>query len=442
MKANWWAMKFYIDTYGCAKNQVDSEYLITLLKAGGLEYTSDAKEADLILVNSCGFLDSSKKESIDALKYWQKDYPTKTVILCGCLPQVLNIDKSVKKRLPSNIKIVGNDDIKRCADNILQMLPNTNNLKGSCCDNYIGRDVFLGAKNSCYVKIAEGCSNHCAFCAIPLIRGELKSRSLESVVSEISNLVSKNTFELNLVAQDLGSFGRDIGGRQLLGDLLKQISQVTGNFWVRLLYIHPDNFPSEIIDICKKDRRILPYFDIPFQSGSSKIISAMGRHGQRGNYIEFIRKLKSELPDCVLRTTIMVGFPGETDEDFLDTFNFLKEIAPLWSGNFIFNAQKGTSAFDMPHNIDSAICAERVAQLQKLQEQITSHLLEGYVGKTLDIFIEDTESTGIYFGRAWFCAPDVDGCVIVHSKKPLAIGSVKKALVTGVAGFDLIAVAL
>lgn len=439
-------MKFFIDTYGCAKNQVDSEYLLTLLQERDAFYTSDIDEADVILVNSCGFIDSAKKESVGALKFYKEKYPSKKVILCGCLSQVASYDKAVKKSIPKNIDIVGNENLATAANKIIQSIKGAGFCAGDLSEvqQYPNRDILFGGSGTCYVKVAEGCSNHCAFCAIPLIRGELRSRDIESVYSEIQGLLKSGVFEVNLIAQDLGSYGVDAVGTCQLGALLKMISKLTGDFWVRMLYIHPDNFPKEIIDICKNDSRILPYFDIPFQSGSDNIIRAMGRHGSREKYIALIRTIKDKLPNAAIRTTIMTGFPGETDADFNDTVNFLKEISPLWSGSFIFNAQRGTRAFNMVPTIPSGLSKERVAKLQTVQEAITSALLEGYVGKTLDVFIEE-ELDDSYIGRTWFCAPDVDGSVILHSAgggKGLKVGSVQKAAITSVAGCDLVGVCL
>lgn len=446
---------FYIDTYGCAKNQVDSEYLITLLESLGLKYCSDENLCDAVLINSCGFIDCSTEESLNAVTNWKKDFPNKIIILCGCVPSRKGLDE-LTQALPG-ILAVDNRDLKtsalkiaaiikeRLSESKLRTKIKKDDLKEKVQDPplpYIARNVLLSNKGSAFVKVAEGCSNHCTFCAIPLIRGELKSRPLDSVFIEVADLVARGIFEINLVAQDLGSYGVDLTGRQELVPLLKKIMTIPGHFWIRLLYIHPDNFPPNLIDCCKEDKRLLPYFDIPFQSGSDKIIKEMGRKGDALTYTQFVKDLKKELPSAIIRTTFLVGFPYEEEEDFRATLAFLKEIEPLWSGSFVFSAQSGTRAYEIPNRISSTISEHRVELLQKEQEKITKKLLQKFVGKTLEVIIEDNVGEGCYIGRAWVSAPDVDGSVVLDSSHTLKAGDIVKAKITATAGLDLVAVVL
>ena len=426
--------KFYIDQHGCAKNQVDGEILISKLIDDGFEYVENSDDADVIIINSCGFIESAKKESLDAVYNTRAAYPKKKIILTGCLAE--RYAKLFKESLPEADGIFGNGDLLTISEFVKSVtgskskkktLVQVSKQEGVCCYN---RKHFMNFKNSAYVKITEGCSNHCTFCAIPLIRGELRSRPVKDVIAEIKALLKQGFFEINLIGQDLAAYGtgvtdnaifKNTDGSSQLSFLLSEISKLKGNFWIRLLYIHPDHFNADILDCVKKDSRLLAYFDIPFQSGDTQIIHTMNRTGSKESYISLIKKIRKELPDCALRTTLMTGFPGETDEAFANSKEFLEVITPDWSGCFSYSREEDTPAYKFKNIVPKKIAKERAAILEETQESITASRLKKRINKEYDVLIEELidgeEDTSFAIGRAWFQAPDVDGAFVVRYEK-------------------------
>ena len=490
--------RFFLDQHGCAKNQVDAELIIHVLAEKGWERCEDAADASLIIVNSCGFIESAKTESINSLMDARAAYPDAKIILAGCLAE--RYASEFAENLPEADAVFGNGDIARITEVVDALFPGTSGfaansstavrVSGAATDSagpecvvvrpaqdgvFAGaRDEFLNFPSSAYLKITEGCSNCCSFCAIPLIRGRLRSRTIDEIVAEFKELLSKGIFEVNLIGQDLAAFGRDgvtpgDSGNAVyfkepspLSELLRALSAVPGNFWVRLLYIHPDHFPLDILPVLKADRRILPYFDIPFQSGSTNIIKAMNRCGTAESYLALAEKLRSEV-GAVVRTTFLCGFPGETEENAAETEAFLGKLQPDWSGCFAYSREEDTPAYSMKKQVPAAKAAKRAERLQELQTQITETRLKAHVGKTYDVLIEELIPTGapenaddardetgigdepgLALGRAWFQAPDVDGtCVIRYdlddekAVEAVRVGKVVTVKVLAVNGVDL-----
>ena len=442
---------FFIDQHGCAKNQVDGELIISRLNNLGLTQVFDAADSDLIIINSCGFIESAKKESIDALFFARQQYPKAKILLIGCLAE--RYAEILKDSMPEADGIFGNGDLSKIDEVIRTMQSGARPVfvpphKGVCCGE---RQTLLSFRGSAFVKITEGCSNHCSFCAIPLIRGELRSRKAFDIVAEIKELVQSGIREINLIGQDLAAYGTGEGddvfgtgtfalpkidengvncGTQTesaLSLLLKNISELDGNFILRLLYIHPDHFNRDILDAIKADRRILHYFDIPFQSGSTNIIHAMNRRGSFTEYVRLVQDIRRALPDAVIRTTFLTGFPGETDEDALETQKFLREIQSAWSGCFPYSREEDTPAYDMKKRVAAKTAKARADALIAVQADITGQHLASHIGKEYDILIEEIidigdgdsaetyeDNCGLAIGRAWFQAPDVDGSVVVR----------------------------
>lgn len=425
-------IKFFIDQHGCAKNQVDGEIIVSKLTDDGFERTDTADSADIIIINSCGFIESAKKESLDALYGARSLYPEKKIILAGCLAE--RYSAVFEENLPEADGIFGNGDVLKISDFVNELSAGKRAVKTfpQTAVSCYSRSYFMNFKNSAYVKITEGCSNHCSFCAIPLIRDELRSRPVQDIVAEIKDLLQRGFFEINLIGQDLAAYGTGAdddavlkrGERSPLSTLLSEISSLPGKFWIRLLYIHPDHFNPDIIECIKKDRRILAYFDIPFQSGDTEIIRAMNRTGTKESYISMIQNLRKELPDMALRTTFMTGFPGETDAAFENTKSFLQTIQPDWSGCFSYSREEDTPAYRFKNRVQKKISAERAHTLETLQQRITSENLRKRIQKKYDVLIEEiiegTDSGDeecFAIGRAWFQAPDVDGAFVVRYEK-------------------------
>lgn len=444
---------FFLDQHGCAKNQVDGELLISHLNNLGFSRTDNAEEAELIVINSCGFIESAKAESIESIISAKENYPNSKILLAGCLAERYN--SSLLEQMDEIDGILGNGDISLVEKAVTEMDKGLRPVvlapqKGVCCGE---RKELLGFDGSSYVKITEGCNNRCSFCAIPLIRGELRSRKIDEIVAEIKELLQRGVVEINLIGQDLASYGKDLAFSQSespLCLLLKEIHKITGDFWIRLLYIHPDNFPFDILDEIKSDSRILPYFDIPFQSGDNSIISAMNRRGTDEIYLNLVSKIREKLPNAVLRTTFLTGFPGESDENFNNTLNFLKKVSPDWSGCFAYSREDDTPAYLLKKSVPKKTASKRKVILENMQLLITEERLNSHIDKIYDVIIEevvpakDGEETCFAIGRAWFQAPDVDGATVVSfdltdekQKKSVKCGAFVKCRVTGINGVDI-----
>lgn len=455
------AKKFFLDEHGCAKNQVDGEIIISNLILAGYERTENAEDADFIVINSCGFIESAKKESLDALVGARKIFPKKKIIFAGCLAQ--RYSEIFKTELPEADGIFGNGNLNLIADMAKKVLQGKRTVLApeQAGVNCAERLVNLSFENSVYVKITEGCSNHCAFCAIPLIRGELRSLPSKDVLAEIKSLLRRGIFEINLVGQDLAAYGTEKTfahgkekTRSPLYSLLEKISALKGNFWVRLLYIHPDHFPLDILELLKKDSRLLAYFDIPFQSGDDEIIRAMNRKSTQKDYVELVRKIRDAFPNAAIRTTFLTGFPGENEDAFENTLDFLKEIRADWAGAFCYSKEDGTPAAKMKNPVPKKIAAARQKVLLSAQEKIAAENLARRIknqsGENLEyeVLIEEvfSEEKGESFaiGRAWFQAPDVDGNFVVRfdgedeaARALVKPGRVVRAKALGVRGVDI-----
>lgn len=430
---------FYIESLGCAKNQVDSEVIVACLEKAGLRWVHDPAGAELIIINTCGFIAGAKEESIRTALEIRNRYPDKKVIMTGCLVQ--RYERDLRAELSEVDEFIGNRAPERFALNIAGLLGSH---PGSFPDENLesllqNRQKLLSFPGSAFVKLAEGCSNFCSYCAIPLIRENLKSRLREDILSEIRRLLAAGVYELNLVAQDLGAFGMDRGGSEL-PRLLEEISALEGRFWLRLLYLHPDHFPADILDIISTDSRLLPYFEIPFQHASKKILTRMGRTGSKDLYLALIGKIRERLPEAVIRSTFMVGFPGETDEDFQSLLEFQKQSSLDWLGVFVYSREEGTAAFNLGGRVKQKTARSRKSRLEELQIPITEKRLDTFPGRSLELLVEEqVKSEDMFLARAWLQAPEVDGLVVVkgHGLTP---GSLIEARIIRRNGLDLEAV--
>lgn len=450
--------KFFIDQHGCAKNQVDGEIIISHLSGSGdWEQTLNPEEAELIIINSCGFIESAKTECLNAVLSARQNYPEAKILLAGCLAE--RYAEDLKDGLPEADGFFGNGDLSKVVETVSQVMnskrpANKYEQKGVCGAN---RNMLLSFAGAAYVKITEGCNNRCSFCAIPIIRGELRSRPASEIIDEIKLLISQGVYELNLIGQDLAAYGTGRNdnvfgdGRTFLprgtpGDLsveggdnhlneasqsketksglarlLDQIHELKGTFRLRLLYIHPDHFNEDILPAIKQDERFLPYFDIPFQSGDDKVIPEMHRTGSSAKYKALIEKIRSYFPEAAIRTTFMAGFPGETEEQAENTRNFLSSIKTDWSGCFAYSREDDTPAYDYKKQVPAKTAQARADKLVALQAQITEERLKLRCGKEYDVLIEEVleqseeyPDEGLAIGRAWFQAPEVDGSVVVR----------------------------
>ncbi|MGP1576911.1 MAG: MiaB/RimO family radical SAM methylthiotransferase [Treponema sp.] len=487
---------FFLDQHGCAKNQVDGELLIGVLQTLGWKRVDNPENAALIIVNSCGFIEPAKVESINAVIAARRDFPHAKIVLAGCLAE--RYGQEMQQEFVEADAFFGNGDISRISEVLQALFPSnyvvtdTNTPEhttrsdvntlvidapqasykrifvkppqvGVCCGD---RPEILNFPRSAFIKITEGCNNCCTFCAIPLIRGTVRSRSIANIIEEMQSFIKKGYKEFNLIGQDLAAFEAAFDGSgSALAQLLRHISLLDGHFWVRLLYIHPDHFPLDILPIMVADTRFLPYFDIPFQSGSERIIHAMNRRGNAERYLKLVHTIReafcagnSPYRRAVIRTTFLTGFPTETAAEAQETELFLQNLEPLWAGSFMYSAEEDTQAASMQPKISARTAKKRSERLKMLQMPITQKLLASFCGETLLVLIEelipketdDVYETRIALGRAWFQAPEVDGSIVVNYEdtqtdtdgEPIAAGSLVLVRMGTVHGVDIEAYAL
>jgi len=414
------------------------------LNNAGWTAAPDAADADLIIVNSCGFIESAKQESINAVLGWRKLYPGKKILLAGCLAQ--RYAQELAQSLPEADGFFGTDDIEKITEAAQKAARFTSGTENKIMPEFstFSRPL-LSLPGSAYVKISEGCDNCCTFCAIPLIRGPLRCRTVPDIVDECKGLLARGIKELCIIGQDIGSYRSDDAG---LPELLNAIAELSGNFWVRLLYIHPDHFPLPILDTIERDRRFLPYFDIPFQHAALGILSAMNRHGAAETYISLVETIRRRLPAAVIRTTFLAGFPGETDADFEALLDFQQKIRPDWLGCFSYSREEGTPAYTMKGRVPKKIAARRKREIEERQIPITEKNMDRFAGRNFDVLLEeqfsdsteDIESENLWLGRLYCHAPEVDGAAVVVGAAggaELKAGDLLPCRVIARRGFDL-----
>ncbi|MDR1249822.1 MAG: 30S ribosomal protein S12 methylthiotransferase RimO [Treponema sp.] len=454
--------RYFLDPFGCAKNQVDAETMMAVLDRSAWSRVEDSDDADLIIVNSCGFIESAKQESINAVISYRKLYPDKKILLTGCLAQ------RYAEELPASLTeadgLFGNADLPAIADaaNSIFKKPGASGEPPAglsplpVSPSLLAARPLLSLPGQAYVKISEGCDNRCAFCAIPLIRGPLRSRPVEEVTDECRGLLDRGVREICLVGQDLGSYGRDLDGKRgetKLPELLEALSALDGHFWTRLLYIHPDHFPRPILDICRRDSRILPYFDLPFQHGSAGILRAMGRRGDGEAYLRLIAEIRDALPDAALRSTFLTGFPGETEEDFRRLLDFQARADLDWLGVFAYSREENTPACSMKGQVSGKIADQRKTIVEEQQTGISEKRMDRFVGRVMEALVEEAvdplsiglqpaglqrgDQEHLYLGRLYCQAPEVDGLVTLRSGRPLVPGTFVRGRISARTGFDL-----
>jgi ribosomal protein S12 methylthiotransferase len=432
---------FYIESLGCFKNQVDAEILMAILERLDFTYTEDIAAAHYVIINTCGFIDSAKQESVDEALTLKKQYPDKKFLLTGCLVQ--RYGKALLKGLPEIEGFMGNRDLRLIQKVVEQVergervfvLPGTyfdaSGLRGHNLLSYPG---------SAYVKLAEGCRNNCSYCAIPLIRGTLHSRPQDEVTAEVARLLKRGIREIILIAQDLSSYGLDRGSTELV-PLIKKLLKLPHDFWLRLLYIHPDRFPLALLEVVRSDPRILPYFDLPFQHVSPAILKAMGRLGNAGLYLRLLESIRQACSKAVIRSTMLVGFPGESEEDFQALLDFQQQAGINWLGVFSYSNEEGTAAAKLKGQVKKEKALKRKAELLKAQESITAGWLDEYQGLNLDVLVEErVEKESLFLGRGYLHTPDVDGSVVFHAQESKP-GDLLKVKILKRSGLDLEGVA-
>ena len=427
---------------GCSKNLTDTEVMLRKLHDAGYEITPDESEAEIIVVNTCGFIESAKQEAIDnildaaELKKWGK---CKHIIATGCL--VERYREEVMTEMPEVDALIGVGSLVDIVDacRAVERGEKYTSFRDKNTSSLNEERLLTTPEHTAYLKIAEGCDNLCTYCAIPSIRGKFRSRKIEDIVKEAKELESLGVKELNLIAQDTTRYGLDIYGEYSLSRLVQALTKETSIPWIRLLYCYPDKITDELIAELRDNPRLVKYMDIPIQHISDKILTAMNRHGGKALIKETVRKLRQEVPNIILRTTAMVGFPGEDESDFEELCLFVKEARFDRFGAFTFSPEEGTPAALMEDQIDEQVKQDRYDVLMQTQLTITEEQNEEKIGQVLEVLCEGFDTVAeIHYGRSAADAPDVDGKVYFTAKKRIPAGTFVKVKITEALDYDLV----
>lgn len=427
-------MKIGFISLGCSKNLVDTEMMIGLFKKQGHEIVNNPKEAEIILINTCGFIESAKEEAINTILEMSeyKKQRCKYIIATGCL--VKRYKKELKKAIPEVDLWIGCDDYESFGEKI-GTLTSSNNQKL----DYHNRVITTGNKTA-YLKIAEGCSNHCTYCAIPKIRGAFISRPIEDILQEAKELSKKGIEEIIVIAQDTTKYGMDLYGESKLAELLQKLEKIESIKWIRFLYSYPETITDELIKTVKESRKICHYFDIPIQHIANSVLKRMNRHSDGNSIREVIKKIRKEIPDVIIRSTVMVGFPGETKEDFEELYEFIKEAQFDKLGAFAYSKEEGTAAAKLKEQIHYKTKKSRYNKIMQLQQEISRKNLENKIGKKYEILIDqETFDKKYYIGRTYMDVLDSDGVVFIKNTSNINIGDFVKCRITEIEDYDMIA---
>lgn len=430
--------KIALINHGCPKNLVDSELMLGLLAEKGYEITLDDKDADVVIVNTCSFIHDAEQESVQSILQMVDD--GKKVIVTGCLPQ--KYKEELKEAIPEVCAMIGTSDIKEIVSVVEQVLNKQNDeyvAKISEKPEYIypenvkRQQITVGA--SSYVKIADGCNYHCGYCIIPQLRGAYHSRTIEDVVAEVKDLVSKGVTEVVLIAQDTTSYGIDIYGKPSLAKLLEELNKIDGLGWIRIMYAYPTQVTDELIDAIAKLDKVVKYLDLPLQHYDKEVLKAMRR--PEFDYAVLIKKLRDKIPNIAIRTAFIVGYPGETDEQFKKLYQFIKDMRFDKLGVFEYSREKNTVSYSMEHQVPKKVKHKRFQELMALQQQISFEINQTYIGKILPCIVEGFTDEGVVIMRSQHDAPEIDGLVYAKSDRNVVPGDIENVLIDGADEYDL-----
>ena len=429
---------------GCSKNQLDTEVMLKELYDDGFEIVSEETEADIIVINTCAFIESAKKEAIDNIidiGWLKKNHTLKGIVVTGCLAE--RYRDEIFTELPEVDAVLGVGSIHSICEAVkavaegrrFSSYDDKNNVK-------LGGDRILTTPEyTAYLKVSEGCDNRCTYCAIPLIRGKFRSRPMEDIIAEAKDISAGGQLkELCVIAQDTSRYGEDLYGKYSLAELLERLVRETDVKWIRPLYLYPDKITDKLLEVIKNNDRIVKYFDIPIQHISDPVLKRMNRHGDSKLIRGVIEKIKREIPDAVLRTTAIVGFPGETEEQFEELCEFIKEVEFDRFGAFTYSREEGTPAYDFDGQLDEQTKQDRYDRIMSIQLEISEKKNREKIGSVVTVLCEDyDEVSEAYYGRSFADAPDIDGKVYFHAKKgSIAPGEFVNVKITEVLDYDLV----
>lgn len=436
--------KIYVESLGCSKNLVDSENMIGILAKKGYRVTEYADKADYIIINTCSFINEAKEESVNTIisaaqiKNENRRKKNK-IIVTGCLAQRYSDD--LKQEIPEIDIIIGTNGFEKI-DQLIEKYERDHNI---VCDTDMEYEIHdnlprktLTPDYYAYLKIAEGCDNCCTYCVIPQLRGPYKSRKIENIVEEAETLAKQGAKEIIIIAQDTSKYGLDIYGEKKLHEVVERISKIDGISWIRIHYLYPEDIYDELINEFKYNEKLVKYFDIPLQHINDRILKRMNRKTSKKQVTELLTKIKAQVEGAVIRTSLITGFPGETDEEHEELNEFLQEYRLDRVGIFKYSREENTPAYKLPDQISDEVKEERHNQLMELQLQISYENNLKHIDRIYDVLIEEKDVENIYVGRTYMDSVDIDGCVYVTSDKELTIGEIYKVKINDALEYDLI----
>ncbi len=436
-------MKIMFISLGCDKNLVDTESMLGILRQNGFEFTDDERRADVIVINTCCFINDAKEESINTIlemALMKQEGVCKALIVAGCLAH--RYQKEIIEEIPEVDAYVGTTSYDKITEVITSVLEgkgyNVVDDKDRLVQTESDRIITTGGYFE-YLKIAEGCDKHCTYCIIPKVRGNFRSYPMEYLVKQAESLVEKGVKELILVAQETTLYGVDIYGKKSLADLIRKLAQIENLQWIRILYCYPEEIDDSLIDVIKNEPKVCHYLDMPIQHASDNILKRMGRRTTRQELVDIIGKLRQEIPDIALRTTLITGFPGETEEDYNRLLDFVDEMEFDRLGVFTYSPEENTPAADFPDQIAEDVKISRRDGVMELQQEVSIDKSAGMVGKVLECMVEGKiEDDDVYVARSYRDAPNVDGYVFINTDANLMSGDIVKVQIDGSTEYDLI----
>lgn len=425
---------------GCPKNQVDGEMMLSKLNKNGFQIVADIEDSDVIVINTCGFIESAKTEAIETIlevAEYKKAGLISAVVVTGCLAE--RYQDEILKEIPEVDAVIGigadADIVKTCRKALVGV--KTSNYPDKCYLPLDDERLVSTPSHWAYLKLSDGCDNRCSYCAIPLIRGGYRERAIENILNEAKMLAANGVKELILIAQDTTKYGKSIYKEYKLAELLKQLCKINGIEWIRIFYCYPDRVTDELIDVIAAEKKICSYIDIPLQHCNGEILKSMNRFGSYDSLKELLLKMKNKIPNLSLRTTFMVGFPGETEEQFEELCRFVKDIKFDKMGCFAYSAEEDTPAFEFDNQIDEDIKMKRADVLMDIQYTITEEANQSRVGNTYKVIVDEKDGDK-YIGRSYLDSPEIDSGIIFTSDTEIPIGSFVDVRITDYDGYDLI----
>jgi ribosomal protein S12 methylthiotransferase len=430
-------MKVGFISLGCSKNLIDTEMCIGIFKKEKMEIVNEPEKADIIVINTCGFIASAKEEAINTIlemASYKENGNCKYLIVIGCL--VKRYKAELQKSLPEVDLFLGVDEYDNLWQEVAKLIGVDTKSKNTL--DYMDRVVSTG-KNTAYLKIAEGCNNKCTYCAIPAIRGPYISRKFEDIIEEAKKLSENGIKELIVIAQDTTKYGIDLYGKSRLSELLENLCKIEGIKWIRFLYAYPESITDELIKVVKENDKICKYFDIPLQHYSDSVLKMMNRKSDSKSIENLIQKIRTEIPNVILRTTLIVGFPGETEDDFFELYEFVNRAKFEKLGVFKYSKEDGTPASKIKEQVHPKTKESRYNKIMNLEKQIAKIKLEEKIGNTYETLVEgETEDGKFYIGRSYMDIPDEDGVIFIKKTKKIELNTWINCKITGVIDYDLL----